>query len=150
VPSLLVGEAVIEGIGASLMMPSTLAILSNTFQGPERATAFSAWGATAGSAVAFGPVIGGVLTTNYTWRWAFGINVIVAPLAVAGALLFMQARRPESKPLRIDVAGAALIAAGMFLVVFALSEGGTYGWWHPILLFSVGGSVIWTTSTGSR
>jgi predicted MFS family arabinose efflux permease len=87
-----------------------------------------------------------VLTTNYTWRWAFGINVIVAPLAVAGALLFMQARRPESRPLRIDVAGAALIAVGMFLVVFALSEGGTYGWWHPILPFSVGGSVIWPTS----
>ncbi|HEV3225393.1 MAG TPA: MFS transporter, partial [Acidimicrobiales bacterium] len=82
---LLVGEAVIEGIGASLMMPSTLAILSNTFDGTERAKAFAIWGATAGAAVAFGPVVGGFLTTNYSWRWSFRINVIVAPLAVIGA-----------------------------------------------------------------
>jgi EmrB/QacA subfamily drug resistance transporter len=149
VPSLLVGEAVIEGIGAALMMPSTLAILSNTFQGPERAVAFSAWGATAGAAVAFGPVIGGVLTTNYTWRWAFGINVIVAPLAIVGALLFMQGReKAPPRRLRIDVAGAALVAAGMFLLVFALSEGGTYGWWRPILAFDVGGARIWPGSAG--
>jgi EmrB/QacA subfamily drug resistance transporter len=147
VPSLLVGEAVIEGVGAALMMPSTLAILSNTFQGPERATAFSAWGATAGAAVAFGPVIGGVLTTNYTWRWAFGINVIVAPLAIVGALLFMQGRtQAPPQRLRIDVAGAALVAAGMFLLVFALSEGGTYGWWRPILPFDVGGTLVWSGS----
>ena len=61
-PQLIVGEAIIEGIGASLMLPSTLAILSTTFQGRERATAFAAWGATAGVAAAFGPVVGGFLT----------------------------------------------------------------------------------------
>jgi EmrB/QacA subfamily drug resistance transporter len=143
VPSLLVGEAVIEGVGAALMMPSTLAILSNTFQGPERAGAFSVWGATAGAAVAFGPVVGGLLTTNYTWRWAFGINVIVAPLAIGGALLFMRSRAEESVRTRIDAAGAALIASGMFLLVFGLSEGGTYGWWRPIATFTIGGTQVW-------
>ncbi|MBV8950091.1 MAG: MFS transporter, partial [Actinobacteria bacterium] len=63
VPSLILGEAIIEGIGASLMLPTTLAILSTTFHGRERATAFAAWGATAGAAAAFGPVVGGFLTT---------------------------------------------------------------------------------------
>ena len=90
VPSLILGEAIIEGVGASLMLPATLAILSTTFQGRERATAFAAWGATAGVAAAFGPVVGGFLTTNYSWRWAFRINVIVAPLAILGAMIFMR------------------------------------------------------------
>src|SRR5205823_12135597 len=90
VPQLVVGEAVIEGIGASLMLPTSLAILSVTFQGRERATAFAAWGATAGVAAACGPVVGGFLTTNYSWRWAFRINVIVAPIAILGALLYMR------------------------------------------------------------
>jgi MFS family permease len=72
VGQLILGEAIIEGIGASLMLPATLAILSSTFQGRERASAFAAWGATAGVGAALGPVIGGFLTTNYSWRWSFG------------------------------------------------------------------------------
>ena len=90
VGQLVIGEAIIEGIGASLMLPSTLAILSTTFRGRERATAFAAWGATAGVAAAFGPVVGGFLTSNYSWRWSFRINVMIAPLAIIGALLFMK------------------------------------------------------------
>ncbi len=147
VPQLVLGEAIIEGIGASLMLPATLAILSVTFQGRERATAFAAWGATAGVAAACGPLVGGFLTTNYSWRWSFRINVIIAPLAVIGALLFMKraGARPERRP-RIDTAGAAMVAVGMFLFVFALSEGGTYGWWSPIAAFTVVGHEIWPTS----
>jgi MFS family permease len=72
------------------MLPATLAILSSTFQGRERASAFAAWGATAGVGAALGPVIGGFLTTNYSWRWSFGINVIIAPLAFLGAWMFMK------------------------------------------------------------
>ena len=97
VPSLIVGEALIEGIGASLMLPTTLAVISTTFHGRERATAFAAWGATVGVGGALGPVVGGFLTTNYSWRWAFGINVIVAPLAIVGALLFISRSRPPAR-----------------------------------------------------
>ena len=124
VPTLVLGEAVIEGIGASLMMPATLAILSTTFSGRERATAFAAWGAVAGAAGAFGPVVGGFLTTNYSWRWSFRIHVIVAPLAILGAVLFMRDGERGHRPEGIDVPGAAMIALGMFGAVFALSEGG--------------------------
>jgi len=142
---LILGEAVVEGIGAALMTPSTLAILSNTFTGRERAKAFAAWGAAAGAAVAFGPVLGGFLTTNYSWRWSFRINVVVAPIAAVGALVLMRSgKRAERKP--IDVPGAALIAAGMFLIVFALSDGGTYGWFEPLKTFSVAGVEIWPES----
>ena len=95
IPSLIVGEAIIEGIGASLMLPATLSILSTTFHGRERAHGVRARGARpSASASRSGPVIGGFLTTNYSWRWAFGINVIVAPLAILGALLFMRRSRP--------------------------------------------------------
>lgn len=139
---LILGEAVIEGIGAALMTPSTLAILSTTFRGSERAKAFAAWGAAAGAAVAFGPVLGGFLTTNYSWRWSFRINVVVAPIAALGAIVLMRnGKRGKRTP--IDLPGAALIAAGMFLLVFSLIDGGTYGWLEPLKTFSVAGVEIW-------
>jgi len=146
VGQLIVGEAIIEGVGASLMLPATLAILSSTFRGRQRATAFAAWGATAGVAAASGPVIGGFLTTNYSWRWSFRINVIVAPIAVLGALFFMKKARHAAERLRIDVPGAVLIALGMFLLVFGLSQGGIYGWWQPLKDLSVSGHELWPTS----
>jgi EmrB/QacA subfamily drug resistance transporter len=148
VPSLIVGEAIIEGIGASLMLPATLSIISTTFQGRERATAFAAWGATVGAGAALGPVVGGFLTTNYTWRWAFGINVIVAPLAILGALFFIRRDRPEAKRIRIDVPGACLVAVGLFLFVFALSEGARYGWFRPLGTFTIGGTEVWSDARG--
>ena len=147
VSSLVVGEAFIEGVGASLMLPATLAIISTTFQGNERGLAFAAWGTTAGAAAAFGPLVGGFLTTEYSWRWAFRINVIIAPLAIVGALLVMTRTEPaEQDRQRLDVVGAALVAAGMFLLVLGLSEGGTYGWFRPVTSFSVAGVRVWPSS----
>ena len=143
IPSLIVGEALIEGIGASLMLPTTLAVISSTFRGRERATAFAAWGATVGVGVALGPIVGGFLTTNYSWRWAFGINVIVAPLAIVGAMVFITRSRPPAWRISIDVPGALLVASGMFLFVFALSEGARYGWFRPLQAFTLGGIAVW-------
>ena len=148
VPVLIFGEAIIEGVGASFMMPATLGILSSTFRGHERATAFAIWGATAGAAVALGPLIGGFLTTNYSWRWSFRINLIVIPIAIIGALLVMRRSPVASERERIDVPGALLVASGMFLLVFSLSEGTRYGWWRPLEDFSLAGSRIWPTSRG--
>ena len=146
VGTLVLGEAVIEGLGASLMLPATMGILSSTFHGRERATAFAAWGAVMGAAVAFGPFIGGFLTTNYSWRWGFRINVIVAPLAILGALLVMPRFRPTGRRERIDGLGALLISSGMFLLVFGISEGATYGWWSPLRSFELGGAAVWPMS----
>jgi EmrB/QacA subfamily drug resistance transporter len=142
---LILGEAVIEGIGAAMMVPATLSLLSTIFHGKERATAFAAWGAAAGAAVAFGPVLGGWLTTNHTWRWAFGINVIIAPIAFLGGLVLM---KPSERGPRIpiDVPGAALIASGMFMVVFALSQSPTYGWITPHEALTIGPVTLWPDS----
>ena len=146
VPSLVLGEAIIEGIGASFMLPATMSIMSSTFVGHERATAFSAWGAVLGAAVAFGPLLGGFLTSNYSWRWAFRINVIVAPIAILGALLFVRRTPQSTRRERIDVPGAFLIASGMFMLVFAISEGGTYGWFSAQKALTVMGARIWPIS----
>lgn len=146
VPSLVIGEAIIEGAGASLMLPATMSIMSTTFAGHERATAFSAWGAVLGAAVAFGPLLGGFLTTNYSWRWAFRVNVIVAPIAIIGAALFVRRTPRAAKRERIDGPGALLIASGMFMLVFAISEGETYGWFAAHKAVDILGATIWPTS----
>ena len=137
VDMLIVGEAIIEGIGASLMMPATLAILSTTFDGHERAKAFAIWGAASGVAVAFGPVLGGFLTTNYSWRWAFRINVIVAPLAMLGAMLFIRRRAAERSAAARRRAGCPADRIGHVLLVFALSEAAIYGWIRPLQDFTI-------------
>jgi EmrB/QacA subfamily drug resistance transporter len=141
VPVLVIGEAIIEGLGASLMMPATLAILTNTFQGRERATAFAAWGATAGVAVTLGPLLGGYLTTGYSWRWSLRINLIVTPLAILGALLFMRRDPHVHRRPRIDVPGALLVGSGTFLIVLALSEGERFGWVVSIVPVALAGGA---------
>jgi EmrB/QacA subfamily drug resistance transporter len=146
VPSLFVGEALIEGLGASLMLPATLAVISTTFQGHERATAFGLWATVVGVGAALGPVLGGFFTSELTWRWAFGINVVVAPVSALGVLLFLRATPRAAQRPRLDFIGAALIASGMFLFVLGISEGGRYGWWRPLEAVSVNGAVVWSTS----
>ena len=130
---LILGEAIIEGIGASLMLPATLAILSTTFQGRERATAFAAWGATAGVAAAFGPVVGGFLTTELLV--ALGVphqrdHRAARDHRRAAVHAARRARRAPHP--RSTCPARRSIAVGMFLLVFALSEGGIYGWWTPL------------------
>ncbi|MFN8026572.1 MAG: MFS transporter [Acidimicrobiia bacterium] len=143
VPTLFVGEALIEGIGASLMLPATLAVISITFQGRDRAAAFAVWGAVIGFGVAIGPVLGGFLTSELSWRWAFGINLVVAPLSALGVLLFLDREAPPARRPRLDFVGAVLAAVGLFLLVFGISEGHRYGWWAPLEGPSIAGlSVI--------
>jgi predicted MFS family arabinose efflux permease len=99
-----------------------------------------------GGAAAFGPVIGGFLTTNYSWRWAFGINVIIAPIAILGSMVFIRRSETTGDRTAIDVLGAVLVACGTFLVVFGLSQGPTYGWLRPMEAFHIGGLEVWPAS----
>jgi EmrB/QacA subfamily drug resistance transporter len=128
---LFVGEAIIEGVGAAAMLPATLAIISATFQGRERGSAFAVWGAVAGGAGALGPWIGGILTSDYSWRWAFRINVVIAPLAALAAYFVVRESRDE-RARGIDPAGVALVTAGLFALVFGIIEASRYGWWEAI------------------
>lgn len=138
VVQLFLGEALLEGIGAAMMLPATLSIISATFQGRERGVAFAVWGSVAGGAGALGPWIGGILTTDYSWRWAFRVNVVIAPLAVIAAIFFVRDSRDE-RAKGVDLPGVALVTAGLFAFVFGIIEASRYGWWRPIGDQSIGG-----------
>jgi len=124
---MIAGEAIVEGIGASLMLPATTSLLVSSYKGKDRQIGFGIWGAIAGGAAALGPVIGGWLTTYSSWRWAFRINVVVALLLVVGAFFISEVRDKEEKP-QLDFVGIILSVIGMFLVIFGVIQSTGYGW----------------------
>ncbi len=141
-PLMIVGEAIIEGFGAALMMPATASLVIANFKGRDRAIAFGVWGGVAGAASAIGPILGGWLTTNYSWRWGFRINIVVAVLVLIGALLFLKESRDAKEKKELDFIGIALSSGGLLLVVFAIIESATYGWWMAKEVFTVGAYQI--------
>lgn len=134
----IIGNAIIEGIGAALMMPATASLLVNEYHGKDRALAFAIWGATAASASAIGPILGGWLTTNYSWRWAFRINLVVVALLLLGARYIHEAR-DKSLKFELDFLGVLLTAVGLTSVVYGLIESSTYGWWMATTVFKIFG-----------
>ncbi|MEU4312411.1 MFS transporter [Nocardia sp. NPDC024068] len=123
---LLVVARFLQGAGAAMILPTSLALLNATFTGKARGQAFAVWGSTIGAAAALGPLLGGWLAEHVSWRWAFGINVPLAVLIVVGVLTCIQ-RSPRA-PGRLDVLGALLSVLGLGLLAFGLVEGRTYGW----------------------
>ncbi len=138
VVQLFIGESLIEGIGAAMMLPATLSILSATFRGRERGVAFAVWGSVAGGAGALGPWVGGILTTYYSWRWAFRINVVIAPLAIIAGIFYVHESKDE-RAHGLDYPGVAAVTIGLLALVFGIIEAGRYGWWKPIGDQSIGG-----------
>lgn len=134
---IVVGRA-IQGFGAAMASPSTLSILSSTFTGKARGVAFGIWGATAGAGGALGPLIGGLLTTYATWRWAFFINIPIVLFGIIGSLLFITESRDAQHAPQIDILGIFLISIGLGALVFGLIEGQTYGWLTSKETFSIG------------
>jgi EmrB/QacA subfamily drug resistance transporter len=126
---MLVGARLAQGIGAALMLPAALSLLTTTFTGRDRHVALGVWGGVAGLASAVGVLLGGVLSEGPGWRWVLLVNEPVCVAAVLAALrLFADdARRPPS-PARLDVRGALLSTAGMLLLVFTLVKAPDVGW----------------------
>lgn len=130
------GEAFIEAIGASMMLTSSLSLLVTEFQGRERAIAFGIWGSVAGASAAIGPLLGGYLTTYYSWRWSLRINVIVALLAIIGSIFIKESKGEAEK--RFDWVGVILSSVGLFTLVFGFIEGQKYGWLYQKSEFAIG------------
>lgn len=128
VPMLIIGESIIEGVGAALMMPATASLLVSKFRGRDRAIAFGVWGGVAGASTAIGPLLGGWLTTNYSWRWGFRINLFVVALLLIGSVLIDECFDTEEKR-SLDWMGVLLSSSGLFALVFGIIESSTYGWW---------------------
>ena len=138
---LLIAARILQGVGGAMILPSTQSILNTNFRGRDRAIAFGIWGATIGGMAAIGPLLGGWLTTNLSWRWAFYINLPVAVIAILGTLKYIKESRDEHAKPGLDPIGFVLITLGLGAFVFGLIEGRTYGWWTPEKPFSVLG---WT------
>jgi len=136
VPVLIFGESIIEGLGAALMVPATAALIVTNFTGENRAKAFGVWTGLASVAVAVGPILGGWLTTNYTWRYGFRINIFVVVALLIGCLFVKDSKGVTEKP-QIDFPGILLSAAGFFLIVFGLIQSTTYGWLSLIVPVSI-------------
>lgn len=126
----LIGARAVQGAGAAMILTSTLSTLNALFHGRERGIAFAVWGATIGGMAAVGPLVGGWLTTDVSWRWAFWLNVPFGVLVLIGILRVVPETRGADARVGFDVAGAALSALGMGAVVFGLIEGESYGWWR--------------------
>jgi EmrB/QacA subfamily drug resistance transporter len=138
---LLIAARVLQGVGGAMILPSTQSILNTNFRGRDRAIAFGIWGATIGGMAAIGPLLGGWLTTSFSWRWAFFINVPVGAIALLGTLRYIRESRDEHAKFGLDPLGFLLITFGLGSFVFGLIEGRSYGWWAPTREFSVLG---WT------
>lgn len=127
ITTMIIGESLIEGVGAALMMPATASLLVSKYKGRDRGIAFGIWGGVAGAATAIGPLLGGFLTTNYSWRWGFRINIVVAAVVVIGSIFISEARDTKEKP-NLDWIGVLLSSTGLLSLVFGIIESSTYGW----------------------
>ena len=145
---MLIGARLVQGIGGAMILPATQSILNANFQGRDRAIAFGIWGAVIGGMAAVGPLLGGWLTTNLSWNWAFYINLPVGLLAIIGTLRYIGESRDEHTKIGFDFPGFVLITTGLVGIVFGLIEGRTYGWWapNPDHAFQILG-LTWPSST---
>ncbi len=120
-----------QGAFGALLAPAALSTLTVTFTDPaERGRAFGVYGAIAGAGGAVGLLLGGVLTEYLSWRWCLYVNVILAVIAVAGAVRLLPPQ-PRDPDVRIDWPGTVLVAAGLVAVVYGLAEADTAGWGAP-------------------
>jgi EmrB/QacA subfamily drug resistance transporter len=131
-PLLLTGR-VLQGMGAALLSPAALSIVTTSFQGPERNKALGVWAAIGGTGSAIGVLLGGALTDGPGWEWVFYINVPVGVLALAGLPALLPRRAPQ--PARVDLPGAALVTAGTGSLIYGLVKAGDAGWddWAAVL-----------------
>ncbi|POH57319.1 MFS transporter [Arthrobacter glacialis] len=150
--TLLIVARAVQGAGAAMLVPSSLALITSTFTGAAQGKAIGTWTAWTGTAFLAGPLAGGLMVDYASWRLIFAINVV----PIAGTLWLLRGLAlPASTPLlasaaptakgrgrRIDVVGAALAATGLAGTVFALIEQGRLGWGHPAVYLPFGAGLL--------
>lgn len=134
----LIGSRILQGVGGAMVLPTTLSIINATFRGKERAIAFAVWGSTIGGMSAIGPLLGAWLTTSFSWRWAFGINIPLGMIVVVGIFMAVEESRDTTSGRTIDISGAVLSVIASAALVFGLIEGRNYGWWLVHNPFTLG------------
>ncbi|MGV9744113.1 MFS transporter [Rhodococcus zopfii] len=136
----LIVARVFQGLGAALMSPQTMAVITRIFPPERRGAAMGMWGAVAGVATLVGPLAGGALVDGLGWEWIFFVNVPVGILAFVMAVRLVPNLETHSHT--FDLLGVALSGAGMFLLVFGIQEGNSYDWSAKIWGFIAAGVVL--------
>jgi EmrB/QacA subfamily drug resistance transporter len=134
----LIAARVVQGVGAALMNPATLSIITVTFPPRQRGTAIGIWAGVSALALAIGPLVGGLITQHVNWNWIFYINVPVGALAILAAFLFIDESRDMSHEQRPDLPGLFTSALGLFALSYALIEANAYGWTSGRILAAFG------------
>ncbi len=130
VPSLMLGWSILEGIGAALVLPALVALVASSYRGGERALAYGVLGGVAGAGIAVGPILGGWMTTDFSWRYVFVGEVVVAIGILLGARMIREPERERAAP-SLDWVGSVLSASGLALVVFGVLQASNWGWLAP-------------------
>src|SRR5213592_9404 len=138
---LLIGWSGVEGLGAVLVIPAIAALTAANYEGKERAFAFGMIGGAAGAAIAAGPLIGGWVTTTFSWRYVFVGEVVVVIVILIVHRRMNRAPRPEHAP-KLDLGGAALSAVALALIVFGILKSSTWGWIKPIAAPTINGHEL--------
>jgi EmrB/QacA subfamily drug resistance transporter len=132
---------VFQGIGGATIFATSLALLAQTFHGKERGFAFGIWGVVIGAAAGLGPLLGGLLTTELSWKWIFYVNL---PIGV-GAIFITLTRVQEFKPpytRRIDFPGFAVFTTALFCLVYGLIESGKRGWGSTVVVATLAAAAV--------
>jgi EmrB/QacA subfamily drug resistance transporter len=144
----LVAFRALQGVGAALMMPATLSIITNAFPPHERGRAIGTWAGVSAIALAAGPLVGGWLTEDVSWRAIFFLNVPVAIGAVAVTLFAAHESRDETVSRKVDLPGIGAITVGLTALVLALVEGNAWGWGSARILALFGLSLAAVVAFG--
>ena len=131
---MLIGARAVQGVGAAIMIPSTLSIVTAVFPPRQRGTAIGVWAGTAGMALAIGPLLGGVLTQQLSWHWIFFVNVPVGVLAIVVSRIVIPESRDTSLEQSLDLPGLLSSGLSLFALTYALIEGNDKGWNSPLIV----------------
>jgi EmrB/QacA subfamily drug resistance transporter len=137
---LLFGWSLVEGLGAALMVPALIALIASNYEGRSRATAYGIIGAVAAAGVAAGPLIGGAVTTAWSWRVVFAGEVVIAAFVLLASGQIKDAAREKAG--RLDWVGALLSIMGLVLIVYGVLQSSTWGWVLPRNPPTVGGTEV--------
>jgi EmrB/QacA subfamily drug resistance transporter len=141
-PEMLIASRAVQGIGAALMMPATLSIVTHAFPAEERGKAIGTWAGVSALALSFGPVVGGFLVEHVGWQAIFFINLPVAVGAVVATIFAVRESRDETVDRTVDYPGVVTLTAGLTAIVLALIEGNAWGWGSLEIIGLLSGGTV--------
>src|SRR6266851_3562415 len=148
----LIAARTVQGVGAALMNPATLSIITATFPPRQRGTAIGIWAGVSALALAIGPIVGGLLTEKVSWSWIFFINIPVGVLGVLAARVFIDESKDTSREQRLDLPGLVTSGIGLFALTYGLIETNTHSWTSArvLTLFAIAVAARFSDRIGAR